>query len=764
MRQKGKRILGLNTQENINGQIERIFKLCKVSMCPPQVDTDTSYLEKNSPIMNGDNTHFVIEFGSDQTEILVSEGQHIKLNDPIAYIRGIPVKSTIEGKIRQVNDRYVIGDYDIDASSYIGDFDESTLEEETPFDKLGSLLMENQYCTAFIKDYILRFRFADFASNTIDNFNINSLLSFKSTENIADDYEDDADDINKKYEKKIKKICKKDNVKTRCENDDLLGLKSEIDDARKEAFDKIIYQYNHTESYGYTSGKVSDFMLYDLYMNYITDDDFFYDTENPYVVKLFHYINDFLRIRSKVELNGTNIESLISNFNSLCRKKIRKYLKQPNDDYYSYIKSMFMYDFYTNDEDDLIQSTIDGKDRVTLYSKVLDYLKNLTRYQKPKSAEEKYKDMDVETLLSMEQVEETESEKKNEELLKDLKKISLMFVNLRKIEVDSDSDDYYQEYISKDDLETIFSIKDALSIAMIDIKEFSLNTMNPVLLSFSEPIKKYLGALKGMTDNEARILRELSDKAVNWYLENYEAIDSGSIFDEFKEAEWSSPSTIKKDNVPHDFFYIEEPKTNEEQMQEAENAGNYGNGITYEFTEDSIKTKHGINSYPYWLKYFTVATLVNCMLPMYWSTGLPPPVGPMMLPIIFIPIVVISGRVIIVIGLGVCGVCPMPMIYFVNVGDTPACIIPVISLLIDMLKKIPGMIVNAGMLSVKGIISGLIKATDSAINGINSKIDQIEKDCYNLSVGVEGDEETKRALRKRKGLDSTTHKRKNEVG
>ena len=58
-------------------QLDNIIKLCKVSMCPPAINTDTSYLDENTACFNGDSTHFVVEFGSNQTEILVSPGQHI---------------------------------------------------------------------------------------------------------------------------------------------------------------------------------------------------------------------------------------------------------------------------------------------------------------------------------------------------------------------------------------------------------------------------------------------------------------------------------------------------------------------------------------------------------------------------------------------------------------------------------------------------------------------------------------------------------------
>ena len=726
-------------------------------MCPPEVATDTDYLDENSSALSGDSTGFVIELGSDTAQINVSEGQHISANDPIGYIRDIVVKSQVNGTITEKKERYIIGDYDTDANSCNVNIDESTLNQENEFDEINDILKTNQQVTAFIKDYILRFRFADFAINSLDNFDINSSLSVKPTRKIAEDYSDDADTINEDYEDAIKGLCQKNNVQTHCENDTMLELKNDIDNARITAFNKILNQYRNTEAYGYTTGKISDFMLYDLYMEYIMSDNFIYDANNPYVVELFYNINNFLKIRSRLELNCANISSLVADFNSMCDSTLKRYWSHNDRNYYSKMKTIFQYDFFASDDNDLIQAAMGDKGRVTLYSKVLDYLKSLTQYQKPVSADKKYSQFDAATLMNMDPLEDSEEETSNANLLRELKRIALSFVNLRKIEVDSSSDDYFKEYISKNDLDNIFSLKETLSGELIDIGDYSISTVNPALLAYSGPLKKYLGALKDITDNESVILRELSDRAVNWYVQNYEDIDSGKMFDKFKQAEWPSPTKIKKDERSYDFFFIEEPKTNEELIEE----DNLDNG--YEYSEDSVKTKYGITSYMYWLRYCTIATLVNCMLPMYWSTGVPPPTGPISLPIIFIPIVVIPGRVITVIGLGICGICPLPMIYFVNVSDTPACVIPAINMATDVLKKLPEIIVGAGMSSVKEMITGLIKTNDTAINEINKQIEQIDMDCYNLSVGVKEDMETKRALRKRKGLDSTSHKRKNET-
>lgn len=88
-------------------------ELCKVSMCDPIEETDMDYIDSLAP---GDpNTErFIIEFGTRKPNITVNVGQHIKLDDVIAYMNDIPVKSKICGIITEITDRYIIGIYETD--------------------------------------------------------------------------------------------------------------------------------------------------------------------------------------------------------------------------------------------------------------------------------------------------------------------------------------------------------------------------------------------------------------------------------------------------------------------------------------------------------------------------------------------------------------------------------------------------------------------------------------------------------------------------
>lgn len=756
--------------------------LCKISVCPPEESTDFEKL--GSTGMDGGTNaaeRFIIEFGTQNPSILVSVGQKIGINDVIATMKGIPVKSKVAGTITEKTDKYIIGEYETDCESILSsiglssDMTEEDLRNklestESSFDALNNILKEDANVSSFIKDYILRFRFADLALNSIEFVNYALPWTFGTTDSMVEKYGKDSDKIIEKYNDKVKDICSSTNIKSKCEANNMMAIKNDLDAAKKKYFSKIIAQYNKTGSYGNNSGKISEYMLYDMYSEYINSDDFVYDENNPYVVELYYHITTFMQIRERLEYNGSNIDALLANFRSLCDETIRKYWDDTEYDYYGKMKEIFRYDFYAHGSDDTGASLKDaGRD--TLYKKVLDYLKNLTKYVQPKSSEEKYKDMDVDSIINGGEVEDSDEDKAMMELEKKLKKIAISFVQLKRVETEMDQN-YFSEYIPDDDTNDIFTLKD--QIGAMSLKEY-VSTYTTLISAPPTPetaaaitavvaaMQKYIDPLLRLTRNESRILRDLSDRAIAWYLDHGEDIRSGKIFESMMEISWPNSSAVYKDTMKHDFFYLEEPKTLEEQLNDPmANGGEISNTDEngYVFTEDSMKTQMDIFSLGYWLKYCAMATLVNCMLPMYWSTGLIIAGAPIKLPIIYLPLIVIPGRVTIVIGLGICGICPLPMILFVNYSDTDASIIPIINIVIDLLQKIPPLMMKLGEMPVKGIIKGLIEAQDTAINQLEQKKTQIGMQIQNLKNGVDTDKEVLANLKIMRGDDPTTNSAK----
>jgi hypothetical protein len=86
-----------------------------------------------------------------------------------------------------------------------------------------------------------------------------------------------------------------------------------------------------------------------------------------------------------------------------------------------------------------------------------------------------------------------------------------------------------------------------------------------------------------------------------------------------------------------------------------------------------------------------------------------------MLPVIYIPFYVLKGRVTIVFGLGLCGIIPLPMILFVNMGTMVGSIIFPINMIVDMLLKMTKMISNMETKVVEGMMTPMIKSLDSQI-------------------------------------------------
>ena len=107
----------------------------------------------------------------------------------------------------------------------------------------------------------------------------------------------------------------------------------------------------------------------------------------------------------------------------------------------------------------------------------------------------------------------------------------------------------------------------------------------------SNIIKKYIKEIKKIKENESKILKELSDKAIDWYNKNSSDVDSGKIFDKFKEIPWPSPSIIMKSKKTCEFFYIESMDSISKKEANLLNES--------DFPDDGLRTKFGITSYQY---------------------------------------------------------------------------------------------------------------------------------------------------------------------
>jgi len=741
-------------------------KLGCISICPPEVKTRFEDLASvRSDAATSDR--FIVEFGYPKTQIMVTEGQRIKMNDMIATMKGIAVKSKIIGTVTEVHENYIIGKYETDVSKMVGISENSTQQEiedlvskdDMNISDLNEIMQRTTQAEMFIKDYILYFRQADIACNYLTHVSPTTSYTGNTTSRICNSYRNAAKSLSEKYNESLMDVCGADNVQQYCENNDMMGLKAEIDSRKKQFYGKIMYMYNNVNDFGYNKGTIMDQMLFDEYLDYITGEDFYYDDSNPYVVELMHHLTSFLQIRSRLEYNATNIKSLITKFNALCDDTIKKYWKSESYDYYRRLKTIFQYDFYADDENDLIQAKIDDKNRTTLYSKVLKYLETLCKYVPPASLADKYKSMDMETIIKNPNVEESPEDAEMKNLYNRLMKISISFVQVRRVENDID-EEYLTSYIDEEEYDELLEAATELTenSKSTSINELvkkweheeitrALNTSNQYDGQVSTFERKYLDPFLILSKNESKILRELADKAISYYNKHINQIESGELFDKYKEANWGGKNKVYKDNIPHDFYFIDEPLTIKEEKEKELPI----------YPENSHLTACGVNEYNYWLRYCTIATIVNCTMPSYWATGIVIDGAPIPMPIIYIPYTVLYGRVTVVIGVGICGICTLPMLLFVNLGNIPGSLMPALNMLIDMMKMLCKLIMSKADQSSKLSANMLITMQDQIINQLKLEKSNLENQIYILKSGVETDKETLRNLRKKLKKDPTSN-------
>ena len=176
----------------------------------------------------------------------------------------------------------------------------------------------------------------------------------------------------------------------------------------------------------------------------------------------------------------------------------------------------------------------------------------------------------------------------------------------------------------------------------------------------------------------------------------------------------------------------------------------------YYNTQQYTTSAYGPNTFLYWLRYLTIATIVNCMLPIYWGTGIIILGVPVILPIIMLPIFVLPGRVTVVFGIGLCGICPMPLILFVNLGNTKGSVLIPLNILADTLKSALKQAVNSQQKVITLAYTPAIKGLDEKINKYNTELDDIENQIHNLDAFVKNNKAIVRNIKKRKKEDPTS--------
>lgn len=722
------------TDSSLN-EIDNVSQIhCKVSMCDYEDPTDLDYFTNEAAMFSELVT---IEFDKSFVySFNVSVGQIVRIYDVIGYISGIPVKSQFDFKVNEIYDNYIIGEY------YYGDIDPNdkditqtvvayvnsriNTQDTADYEKLQSNFTDIAACEDFILNYGPYCRLPDYALNT------GSYLLSKTIGTYIDDYYEYLDDEKNRQADELKRVAGKDNAYARGMAGQMYTLKEEIDNAKAKMLDRFISL--STSSKGGArmkcKSRIADYSLYSYYLDYLYSDRFIYNDDNKFIVKLHNLISEFIAERTKIELSNENISALIVDFNDTCDKYIKPYWKFNNQSYYQTFAKLFTSDYYEMNTEKIVPKN-DEKDSFTLYNRIYMYLTSLTSFT-PKGEQNKIsidENTDVSKMINnLSKMSNDSAINKDDEKVKtNLRRIALKFITLRKVEQNMQNG-FVNSFIKENDI--ALEKLSASGINPIPITEYyegEVLMMGLVPLIRSTYLGSYLTMLKKTTEAESKKLHALINEAVSWYKSHRN--DNENIIELFKplmQINWPVLSVIYKDNKKSDFYLfspvmgVTPPLTTMKELKELEkknekdaNTNSYPECIgAHPLTADGC----GLTRIQYWLRYCGVATAIHCMMPMYWSTGIIiPPIPYIMLPVIYIPFYVLKGRVTIVFGLGLCGIMPLPMILFVNMGTLPGSIIAPINMVVDMMLNMTKKMANMETKSIEAMLNPMIKTLDSQI-------------------------------------------------
>lgn len=273
------------------------------------------------------------------------------------------------------------------------------------------------------------------------------------------------------------------------------------------------------------------------------------------------------------------------------------------------------------------------------------------------------------------------------------------------INAENISEEEQQRLISESQKE-IKEITARKNLAYYAYKIFKLIIKIKEIKTANNPSNKNLMQISNIEAN--KIINYIID-IYNKHKNNRRLVDDiENIFDFIG---WPTPSLIHINNGEYQHYVFSEDDNK--------------NIITADDDILSSTTSCQLSEYKYWLKYCTMATLVNCSMPLYWATGFVAAGAPILFPIILIPIKYIPGKIGTLIGLGICGIMVYPMVIMMNMTvESHSCLIPVNNI-IDRLRD---MLKNAEKLQIKSIS----KSLKSDIDVINKKINNIEQDIRSI--------------------------------
>lgn len=322
-------------------------------------------------------------------------------------------------------------------------------------------------------------------------------------------------------------------------------------------------------------------------------------------------------------------------------------------------------------------------------------------------------------------------------------------------------------YDSDEDTDTPNEICSQLATMYTYIKSYGDGSSNPYkdIKDKNEPYI-YLKLIQ----EESKKIREFWDKVLKEYEDcSYDKcynslINLSEKMDEY--AQWPTPQDITIDNIYYQHYLFENiyPSDLDSSINDI-SIGDYNFPDEVDFPEipDDVSVdenwaidemnKHeqlppdDINAitfkdFPYWKKYFALATLI-CIVPTFWNCGLDifPFIQCIPLPCIFIAIKSIyipMFNMIMVFGIAIRGMYPWPIILYVNTSDQPISILTPLIAILDRLKNVfYGKLDKIEQVPIQSLANAYIAKLNKEINDLkkeNIKLDNFKTVIKSLNV------------------------------
>jgi len=207
--------------------------------------------------------------------------------------------------------------------------------------------------------------------------------------------------------------------------------------------------------------------------------------------------------------------------------------------------------------------------------------------------------------------------------------------------------------------------------------------------------------------------------------------EEASWFKTFLNSQWENYEKIKSDIINIQDYLSKYDIFNGYTVKE-ENSVNYrvytlSDNINCKGVTDSVTnpdTSDDLYSMKYWAKYFSFITLASVIDVIDWSTGLILPTGPVMLPVIYVPITSIKTSYgFIIIGLSICGVYFTPFVVYNNMTlSTKSIITPDIISIKEEIKSITREINNIKTTVKTALVSSILKNIKDEISPVKQEI------------------------------------------